>query len=113
MFLLNSNIPADTTEDMMEDSDTGAVPERYIAGPARITYALEADAVGVEYQIVVGGVRYVDRSTVDAGGTLGVAPALDAKATSFDCNGGTLQVIVSEIAGTATTDLMLTIEIQQ
>lgn len=113
MFLLMSNIAADGTADMLVNSDTGEVPERFISGPAIINYALEADAVGCEYQIVVGGVRYVDRSTVDAGGTLGVAPALDAKATSFECNGGTLQVLVSEIAGTATTDLMLTIEINQ
>jgi len=113
MFLLNSNIPANTLEDMMIDSDTGEVPERYITGPAVITYALEADAVGVTYQIIVGGKRYVDRSTVDAGGTLGVAPNLDSKATSFECDGGTLQVLVAEEAGTATTDLMLTIEINQ
>jgi len=113
MFLLNSNIPANTSEDMMVDSDTGEVPQRYINGPARITYALEADAVGIEYEIIVGGVVYVERSTCDAGGTLGVAPNLDAKATGFDCNGGTLQVKVFEIAGTATTDLMLTLEIDQ
>jgi len=111
MFLLLTDVTANGTEDMLVNADTGEVPERYLGTAAQITYALEATAVGCTYQIVVGGRRYVDTSTLDAGGTVGVAPNLDSKATSFFCEPGTIQVLVSETAGTATTDLMLTIEI--
>lgn len=114
MFLLLSNLAANSTSDMMVNADTGEVPERFISGPAIIQYALEASAVGCTFEIFVGGIRYVDTSTVDAGGTTGVAPNLNEKASSFEAPyGGTLQVLVSETAGTATTDLMLSIDIVQ
>ncbi len=114
MFILSSNIAANASNvDIMVTNDVGQIPERYLAGPSRVTYALEADAVGTTYRIVVGGVTYVDTSPGDAGGTLGVAPNLDAKAMTFDTReGGALQILVSEIAGTATTDIMVSLDIQ-
>lgn len=112
-FLEIDNIPANAVRDLMVDALTGEAQVRFIQRPSKVTAAIVADAVGVELQIFAGARTIVPRSTLEAGGTVGVFPNLDQKAFAFlAADGEILRFILREIAGVATTDVMLTVDVE-
>jgi len=111
-FLMQSNLAANSFNDLMTDADTGESQLRFITRPSRITVAIVASAVGVVLDIQAGGRTVVPRSTLEAGGTTGVFPNIQQKAFSFLAAGGEkLRIALTEIAGTATTDVMATVDV--
>lgn len=111
-FLMQTDLAANSFNDLMVDADTGESQLRFITRPSRVTMAIVASAVGVTLEISSGGRTVVPRSTLEAGGTTGTFPNLSDKAFSFMAAAGEkLRVAVSEIAGTATTDVMATIDV--
>jgi len=106
-FLLESNLAANSTNDLMVDADTGESDLRFIGRPSRVTLAIDASAVGVELEISLSGRVVVPRSTLAAGGTTGVFPNVDQIGFGFFAAAGDiLKVTLREVAGTATTDVM-------
>lgn len=111
-FLMQTDLAANSFNDLMTDADTGESQLRFITRPSRVTMAIVASAVGITLEIQSGGRTVVPRSTLEAGGTTGVFPNLSDKAFSFMAAAGEkLRVAISEIAGTATTDVMATIDV--
>jgi len=111
-FLQVSNIPANAVRDMMRDSDTGEADSRFIQRPSQVTIAIQANAVGIELEIKTGGRTEVERSTLDAGGTLGVFPNINEKAFQFFAAAGDKLIMrVRETAGAATTDIMASVDV--
>lgn len=111
-YLMQSNLAANSTNDLMTDADTGEAQSRFIGRPSKVTMAIVASAVGVELEIFSGPRVIVPRSTLEAGGTTGVYPNLNEKAFSFPAaSGEKLRVILREVAGTATTDVMAAIDV--
>jgi len=110
-FLEIDNIAANAVVDLMVDALTGEAQARFIERPTRVTVAILADAVGVELQIFSGSRTIVPRSTLDSSGTLGQFPALNEKAFNYLAAAGEIQrIILREISGVATTDVMGTID---
>lgn len=111
-FLLQSNLAANSFNDLMTDADTGESQLRFITRPSRVTVAIDATAVGIVMEIQSGGRTVVPRSTLDAGGTTGVFPNIREKAFSFMAAAGEkLRIGLTETAGTATTDVNCTIDV--
>lgn len=111
-YLMLSNIPANAVRDMMLNADTGESDSRFVTVPSRVTYAIVANAVGVELEVRSGERTVVPRSTLEAGGTTGVFPNIQDKAVQFDAAGGEkLKFQVRETAGVATTDIMLAVSV--
>jgi len=112
LFLEVDNLGANATVDLMEGSLVGPVPARFITRPSRVTIAIVADAVGIELTILVGERTVVPRSTLSAGGTLGVFPNVNEIGFSFFAAAGEqLQILLREIAAAATTDIMASVDI--
>ena len=111
--LYYADLAAYGTIDMLLDAVTGASNARFVKFPSRCVLAIEADAVGLEYRVTVGGRTVIDRSTLGAGATDGVFPDLDAKAVTFNAAGGDIIAIeVRETANVATTDIMATLSVE-
>lgn len=111
-FLLLTNLGANAVADLMRDADTGEADARFITRPSIVTLAIEANAVGVELSIFAGDRTIVQRSSLDAGGTTGVAPNINEKAFQFPAAAGEkLRVMVRETAGVATTDIMASVSV--
>lgn len=110
--LMQSNLAANSVNDLLLNADTGASNIRFIKFPSKCILAIEASAVGIEYRVISGGRTVVERSTLDASGTTGTMPSLDQKAVTFDVAGGDiLQIELREIAGVATVDVMATLSV--
>lgn len=110
--LMQSNLAANSVNDLMLDADTGASNIRFVKFASRCILAIEASAVGIEYRVIAGGRVIVERSTLDGGGTTGTFPALDQKAVTFDVAGGEIiEIELREIAGVATVDVMATLSV--
>lgn len=110
--LMQSNLAANSVNDLMLDADTGASNARFIKFPSQVILAIAASAVGIEYRVLSGGRVIVERSTLDGGGTTGTFPSLDAAALTFPVAGGDiLEIELREIAGVATVDVMATVAI--
>ena len=111
-LLTLTNLGANAVQDFMLDADQGAQNLRFVGQDSQITYAIDANAVGVELEILSGQRSIQERSAIDAGGTPGVQPNLDQKAVSFFAGAGEiLQFRLRETAGVATTDLNLFIAV--
>ena len=112
-YLMQSNLAANSTNDLMTDADTGEAQSRFVQRPARVTVAIEANAVGVELEIYSGARTVVPRSTLDAGGTTGVFPNINEKSFQFFAAAGEkLRFVLRETAGAATTDVMAAVSVQ-
>lgn len=112
-FLEVDNIAANAVADLMVDAATGEAVNRFINRPSRVTVALVADAIGIELQLFSGSRTIVGRSTLDGGGAVGVFPALDEAAFSFlAAAGDVLRIILREVAGVATTDVMGIVDVE-
>lgn len=112
-FLELDNLAANAVADLMVDALTGESDLRFVHRPSKVTAAIVADAVGIELQIFSGARTIVPRSTLEAGGTVGVFPNLNEKAFSFlAAQGEILRFVIREIAGVATTDVMLTLDVE-
>ena len=112
-FLEIDNLAANAVQDMMVNALTGEAQLRFINRPSKVTAAIVADAVGVELQIFAGARTIVPRSTLEAGGTVGVFPNLNEKAFAFlAAQNEILRFIIREVAGVATTDIMLTVDVE-
>ncbi|MEE8504493.1 MAG: hypothetical protein V3T26_08615 [candidate division NC10 bacterium] len=110
-YLEIDNLAANAVADLMVDALTGEAQTRFVNRPSKITVALVANAVGVELQIFAGARTIVPRSTLEAGGTTGVFPNINQKAFSFlAAQGEVLRLIIREIAGVATTDIMAVVD---
>jgi len=108
-----TNIPANAIRDLMLDADQGATNLRFIGAPSMVTYVINANAVGIEYEIFASGRRTVERAAVPAGGTAGVFPALNEQAETFPAAAGDiLEFKVRETTGVATTDINLAIAVE-
>ena len=111
-FLMQSNLAANSFNDLMTDADEGESQLRFVTRPSRVTVAIEATAVGVVLEIQSGGRTVVPRSTLDAGGTTGVFPNIREKAFVFHAAGGEkLRFALTETAGAATTDVMAVVDV--
>lgn len=111
-YLMLSNIPANAVRDLMVNADTGEADSRFVGRPSQITYAVVANAVGIELEVRAGERTVVPRSTLEAGGVTGVFPNMDQKAVTFYAAAGEkLRFQVRETAGVATTDVMLALDI--
>jgi hypothetical protein len=111
-YLMQSDLAINSVNDLMTDADTGEAQARFVTRPSRVTVAIEADAVGVELEIFAGARTAVPRSTLDAGGTVGVFPNINEKAFSFfAASGEKLRFIMRETAGVATTDVMAAVSV--
>lgn len=107
-----TNIPALATRDLMTDSDQGPTSLRFVAAPSRCTFVINANAAGVELEVLTQYRRLVERSAVESGGTAGVYPNLLDKGQSFDVAGGEiLEFRVRETANIATTDINFAISV--
>ena len=111
-FLMLQDIAQNGTADLMVNADTGESDARFIGQNSIVQMAIVADAIGIEVQVSLSGRVVVPRSTLPAGGTLGVFPNVADFAFEFPAAAGEiLKVELREIAGTATTDIMGTISI--
>lgn len=111
-YLMLSNIPANAVRDLMVNADTGESDSRFIGRPSQVTFAIVANAVGIELEVRSGERTVVPRSTLEAGGTTGVYPNIDQKAvTFFAAAGEKLLFRVRETAAVATTDIMLSLDV--
>jgi len=111
-YLMLSNIPALVVRDMMVNADTGEADSRFVGRPSQITYAIVANAVGIELEVRSGERTVVPRSTLEAGGTTGVYPNIQDKAVSFFAAAGEkLKFQIRETANVATTDIMLAVDV--
>lgn len=111
-YLMLENLVANSFNDLMTDADTGESQLRFVTRPSRVTIAIEADAVGIVMEIQSGGRTVVPRSTLDAGGTVGVFPNIREKAFTFPAAAGEkLRIALTEEAGTATTDVMAMVDV--
>ena len=112
-YLMQSNLAANSTNDLMTDADTGEAQSRFVTRPSRVQVAIEASAVGVELEIYSGARTVVARSSLDAGGTTGVFPNINEKSfTFFAAAGEKLRFVLREIAAAATTDVMAAVSVQ-
>lgn len=110
--ILNSNIAANAVEDMMTDSDAGESDARFVAEDGVMTYAIVANAVGIQLSIRSQFRNIAPRQIVEAGGTTGVFPNMDQKGIQVPVFAGEKLVFeVRETAGVATTDIMLSIDV--
>jgi len=106
-YLYMQNIGASSVNDLMTDADTGEAQTRFVGRPSKITFAIEASAVGCELEIYSGSRTIVARSTLDAGGTDGVFPNLNEKTIQWFAAAGEKQrIIVRETAAAGNQDLM-------
>lgn len=110
-LLMVSNIPANAVRDIFSQADTGESQLRFVPTDFEsyiLTFAIVASAVGIELTLLAGERTLIKRSTLEAGGTTGVYPNMDQKGMSFEVFGGEiLSSVLREIAGTATTDVMM------
>lgn len=112
-YLMQSNLAANSINDLMTDADTGASNARFIKRPSRVTMAIQANAAGIELQVLAGEREVVGRSTLDLGGTTGEYPNINEKGFSFyAATGEILSVVLRETAGVATTDVMMAFDVQ-
>lgn len=112
-WLTLTNLPANAIRDLMLDADQGATNLRFISFPSQVTFALNATAVGVEYEVYSGGRRVIERSAIEAGATAGVFPNLDQKGQTFYAAAGDiLEFKVRETTGVATTDINMAISVE-
>lgn len=108
-----TNIPANAIRDFMLDGDQAATNLRFIGQPSVVTYVINANAVGLEYEVYASGRRVVERAAVPAGGTVGVFPALNEQAEQFAAAAGDiLEFKIRETTGVATTDSNLAIAVE-
>lgn len=108
-----TNIPALATRDLMTDADQGPTSLRFIGSPSKVTFVINANAAGIELEVMSGQRRVVERSAVEAGGTAGVYPNLLDKGQSFDAAGGEiLEFRVRETGNVATTDINFAIAVE-
>ena len=111
-FLEVDNIASGATVDIFVDALTGESQSRFIDRASQVTIAIEADAVGIELTLTSGKRTIVPRSTLDAGGTVGVFPNINEKAFSFFAAAGEiLRGFLRETAAVATTDVMATVSV--
>lgn len=111
-YLQITNLPANAVRDLMVNADTGEADSRFVGRPSQVTFAIVANAVGVELEVRSGERTVVPRSTLEAGGTTGVFPNIDQKAvTFFSAAGEKLRFQVRETTGVATTDIMMSLSI--
>ncbi len=111
-YLMQSNLAANSTNDLMTDADTGEAQTRFVTRASRVTMAIEASAVGIEVEVYAGIRNVVPRSTLDSGGTTGVFPNVNEKAFSFLAAAGEkLRLVLREIAGVATVDVMAVVDV--
>ncbi len=111
-FLTLTALAANAVADMMRDSNEGAPQLRFIRRPSKVTYAMDANAIGVEVEVFSGSRVVQERSNIDGGGTQGVVPNLQQKAQSFLAAAGEeLSFRVRETAGVATSDLQLFVDV--
>jgi len=111
-YLMLQNLAANGTADLMVNADTGESDARFIGMNSIVSLAINADAVGIELQVSLSGRVVVPRSTLPAGGTLGVFPNVADFAFEFAAAAGEiLKVELREIAAVATTDIMGTITV--
>lgn len=107
-----TNIPANAIRDFMLDGDQGATNLRFVGFPSLVTYVINANAAGLEYEVYASGRRVVERAAVPAGGTAGVFPALNEQAETFPAAAGDiLEFKVRETTGVATTDANMAISV--
>lgn len=112
VYLMQSNLAANSVNDLFLNADQGASNARFINRPSKITMAIEANAVGIQMTVRAGSRVIVDRSILDAGGTTGVFPNVNEKAfTFFAAANEILSVELRETAGVATTDVMASVSI--
>lgn len=108
-----TNIPALATRDLMTDSDQGPTSLRFIGRPSQVTFAINANAAGIELEVMSGQRRVIERSAVESGGTAGVYPNLLDKAQNFlAATGEILEFRVRETANVATTDINFVISVE-
>lgn len=111
-FLMQSNLAANSYNDLMVDADTGESQLRFVGRPSKVTIAIEASAVGIVLDIQSGARTVVPRSTLDAGGTTGEFPNIREKAFSFFAAGGEkLRIGLLETTGGAAIDVMATLDV--
>lgn len=109
--ILNSNIAALATEDMLVDGDQGESDRRFVSQDGVMTYAIVANAVGIVLAIRSQYRNIAPRQTVEAGGTTGVFPNMTEKGIQVPVFAGEKLVFeVRETANVATTDIMLSID---
>ncbi len=112
-YIMLSNLGANAVQDMMVNGDTGEADSRFIGRPSQVTYAIVANAVGVELEVRSGERTVVPRSILEAGGVTGVFPNMNEKAVTFGAAAGEkLKFQVRETAAVATTDIMLAIDVE-
>ena len=100
-------------KDFMLDADQGPQNVRFIGGGgAAVTFAMDATAVGLELEVFSSKRTVVERSAVDAGGTIGVPPKMNEQAVSFAAfPGEILQFRVRDTVGAGTIDANLNLVI--
>jgi hypothetical protein len=107
-----TNMPANATRDMMLDADQGATELRKIVRPSKIVMAIVATVATIELEVKAGLRSVVPRSQLETGGTASVFPNLDQKAfTVFAGSFEDIQVLVRDIGGAGTGEIMLTIDV--
>ncbi len=98
-------------KDFMLDADQGPQNMRFIGqAGAVITFAMDANAVGLELEVFSSRRTVVERSAVDAGGTVGTPPKMNEQAVSFAAfPSEILQFRVRDTVGAGTIDANLNI----
>lgn len=114
-FLQQSNLVANSTNDFLADCDQGPQdalrrPDR----PSRYSMQIQANAVGVELEVKTGGRTVVNRSMLDSSGTTLVVPNAQTVPLISWVTAALeiVEIIIREVAGTATTDVMATVSRQ-
>jgi hypothetical protein len=109
--ILMSNIAANGRADMLVNGDLGESDRRWVSQNGILTFAIVASAVGITLQVRSQYRTIAPLQTVEAGGTTGVFPDMQQKAQTLPVYAGEKLVFeVRETAGTATTDIMLSID---
>jgi len=109
--ILLSNLGANAVADLMVNGDAGESDRRFVTENGIMTYAVVANAVGIQLNIRSQFRTIAPRQIVEAGGTTGVFPNMDQKGRQVAVFAGEKLIFeVRETAGVATTDIMLSID---
>ncbi len=108
-----TDLGANAVVDFLLGANEGASNLRFIERPSRVVWAIDASAaLQAEIEVFSGSRTVAERGVVSGGGTAGVMPNLQQAARTFlAATGEILSFRVREIAGAATTDLVLYISV--
>lgn len=100
-----TNLSGSGIVDIMVTNDQGEEPKRLLGGPVQLTFAIDGNATGVEFEIKSTDFVVVDRGAVQGGGTLGTPPSMQDFGQTVFVPRGILQVNCRDTTGGGTTDL--------